>query len=74
MKFGGECVKILNNSERVELFSPEKVSLTPFGVKKRLFEEPRISFGAIHVQALSGFLTFSKRCGVMDRVLNLLQV
>jgi hypothetical protein len=56
MKFGEKCVKIVNNSEGVELFSLGKASLTPFGVIKRPPQAPRISFGAIHVQALSGFV------------------
>jgi hypothetical protein len=32
MKFGGECIEIVNNSEGVELYSLGKPSSTPFGV------------------------------------------
>jgi hypothetical protein len=40
-----------------------KASLTPFGVLKRPSKAPRISFGAIHVEALSGFYTYFKDVG-----------
>jgi hypothetical protein len=49
MKFGGKSEVIAHNSEGVELFLTREGKFNPIRGLKRPSQEPRISFGAIHV-------------------------
>jgi hypothetical protein len=64
MKFGVLLMGVLEPPNGVKLAFSSENSSTPlelFAISTHF--SPRISFGAIHVEALSGFLHLFKRCG-----------